>query len=725
LLAALVACDAGSPPPAPSVKADGTLDLIFFNQLEGFAEGVPCVEGSLSPLASAAELRDRLRAEGRDAVVLVAIGNSLFRKTDPRPAKAYNTALLGRGNAILAAFAAAELDVWVPGPVEMALDAEHVLERCAELELPLLISNRRFKQEEELAEDILPWYVVQAGSLRVGLLGMIGQPPEPDPDLIEQNPDRKGRRSRLEVRSAVEAANRLSARLRNEQGVHVVIVMSALGRGVNLRLAQAEGVDMVIGSTGERFPAGRVIIEGKAATLSAEMQGREVGHVTLTVRDGDMQFIDLSPLYSLPLEAEPLKRELEALVARYGTADMATLAALATPDNTEEFLLRYRKIEDADTFVARYTDYTGSALFHRPAELTAPSPDNAVLEALEAQGSAIDEMLATTRLRPSIELEGRQAIPAVDSCRACHDQQVRFWEGTAHAGAYETLRERGRAHDPACLRCHAAGFADVTGWLDPRLDAPLGPVTCFSCHRLTSAHPDNRIQVLNPAHYVSEARYMPCAGCHDELRSPHFDREAALASVTCPPMRTDEPALVFARERALDAIEARQAGGVFDPQDDYLSGLGLLGLGRSEEGARHLLTAAETNRSDVRQAVESARALDQAGLSTEGIVILRTYLDGQIGDPTVNLEHVRMLLEANDPSVRDPREALAVIDLMLPSLNEEIETDHIRFRLLQVDAFEALGRQEDAERLLRRLAGRFHDNEDVVSRLERTPLAPR
>lgn len=718
VLLALPACDGGTPPPTAPARANGSLDLIFFNQLDGFAEGVPCDPDSPEPLAAAADLRDRLVAEGRESVLLVAIGNSLFSATDPRPSKAYNIGLLARGDAILAAFAAAKLDVWVPGPVEMALNADHVLGRCAELGLPLLISNRRIEQEEARAEDILPWYVVQAGELRVGLLGVIGPPPEPDPELTEENPDRRGRRSRIEVRSAVEAARRLSKRLRDEQDVHVVIVLSALGPAINLRLAQTEGVDMVVGSSGERFSAGRVVIEGSTALLSAEARGREVGHVTLTVRDGDMQFVDLSPLYTLPVEAAPLKRELAALAEHFGTTDQLTLARLASPENVDDFLLRYRKIEDAATFASRYATYDGTALRHRPAELGKAEPGSPVLEALAGQAEAIETALRTARLRVTTEPEAAKLIPVVDSCRDCHASQVRHWEGTVHAEAYETLRSRGRSRDPACLVCHAAGFADVPGWLDPRLDAPFGPVTCFSCHRLNAIHATNRIQVLNPAHYVSEAKYMNCEGCHNAERSPHFDRPAVLASMTCPPMRADEPALVFARERALETIEARRARGVVEAQDDYLLGLGMLGLGRRAEGARLLQEAARTNRSDIRQAFESARALDREELSAEAIVVLRTFLDQNVGDPTVNLEHARLLLEARNPAARNPREALGVLELLLPGSDEEIDASSLPFRVLQVDALDALGRQDDVQRLLKRLAPKFRDDPEVARRLE-------
>jgi predicted Zn-dependent protease len=218
---------------------------------------------------------------------------------------------------------------------------------------------------------------------------------------------------------------------------------------------------------------------------------------------------------------------------------------------------------------------------------------------------------------------------------------------------------------------------------------------------------------------------MNCEACHDGRRSPGFDRHEVLASVTCPPMRPDEPALVFARERAIEAIEERRARGNDDPQDDYLLGLGLLGLGRTDEGARHLLDSAVANQEDVRQAVESAHALDRHGLSEEAIVVLRTYLDHQTGDLTVNLEHARLLLEARDPAARDPREALAVLDLRLPDDEADYTVEQLPVQLLQVDAHEALGESDKAERLLKTLAMRYQDNPDVRRRLAQRGLLPR
>jgi hypothetical protein len=89
----------------------------------------------------------------------------------------------------------------------------------------------------------------------------------------------------------------------------------------------------------------------------------------------------------------------------------------------------------------------------------------------------------------------------------------------------------------------------------------------------------------------------------------------------------------------------------------------------------------------------------------------------------VNLEHVRLLLEARNPAARDARQALALIELLLPKDEQELTTAHLPFRVLQVDALEALGRREDAQRLLKQLASKFHGDPEVVRR--QLQLAPR
>jgi tetratricopeptide (TPR) repeat protein len=233
-------------------------------------------------------------------------------------------------------------------------------------------------------------------------------------------------------------------------------------------------------------------------------------------------------------------------------------------------------------------------------------------------------------------------------------------------------------------------------------------VTCYSCHKATAIHSANRIYVLDSTQLIADGRYMDCMSCHQALRSPGFDRLTELPTVSCPPMRDDEPAIVLARERAVEALAGRAARGEAEPLDDYLMARGLIGLGRGEEGYKLLRDAARANTDNPRLAIEAARLFDVHGRSNDAIAVVRDYLAVRIGDPDVNLEHARLMLEAKDPQARDPRQALTQLELVIAGLESD-DKRLIDFQLLKADALEALGQKEQAIALLQSLAGALLD----------------
>ena len=86
-----------------------------------------------------------------------------------------------------------------------------------------------------------------------------------------------------------------------------------------------------------------------------------------------------------------------------------------------------------------------------------------------------------------------------DVCKLCHISEYYSWQATAHAGAYVTLLQNKKHHDPTCLPCHVAGYRMPDGY-DTRLQAvanekdpkkrqsrqrgldALKNVGCESCH---------------------------------------------------------------------------------------------------------------------------------------------------------------------------------------------------------------------------------------------------
>ena len=712
-LLSLAACGGEPPAPAAGAPADGELQLITLNRLEGYAEPVPCRPDSVSTLAAASVRRDEVVARG-EAGLLLVLGDSLVPESGARGFAPIGVGLRARGQVVLEALAAAKPDAWVPGKLDLEHEPDAVLERAQSLGLPTLISN--------LAEGSHPGvrrsFVREAGTLRVGFIGLISPR---DADAGKDGAAEEDRGQALELLPTHETARRLSESLRRDEGCHLVVLLSALKPSVNAKLAETGAVDLIVGGSDPKLEAGRIVIIGKAAMLSTLPHGRQVGQTTLAIRGGNLQMADLSPMATLPAETEALQKQFDLIAERAGTTDLQALARVAMPGNEDEFVRRFSRLQENREFIAAHQDYAGSFIEHVPAVLEPPPADHPVLVALERQGEVLEEVY--TRLKRPIAPppEGTPVIPAPEDCRGCHGAQVRFWEGTDHAQAYAHLVERSRGRDPTCLSCHAAGFNVENGWYDPRLDAPRGPVTCYSCHKATAVHSANRIYVLDSTQLVTDGRFMDCTACHQEQRSPGFDRATELPAVTCPPMRDDEPAIVLARERAVEALAARADRGEAEPLDDYLMARGLIGLGRGEEGFALLRESALPNRDNPRQAIETARLFDERGRSRDALAVVRDYLAERTGDPDLNLEHVRLMLEARDPAARDPRQALAQLEMLVSGLEPD-DPRLVEFQVLQVDALVALGQDGQAASLLQELGLQHPESEAVRERLRR--LAP-
>lgn len=50
------------------------------------------------------------------------------------------------------------------------------------------------------------------------------------------------------------------------------------------------------------------------------------------------------------------------------------------------------------------------------------------------------------------------------SCMECHDEQAKFWQGTAHSLAYITLKNAKEENNLSCVKCHSLGTNDPRGF---------------------------------------------------------------------------------------------------------------------------------------------------------------------------------------------------------------------------------------------------------------------
>lgn len=129
-----------------------------------------------------------------------------------------------------------------------------------------------------------------------------------------------------------------------------------------------------------------------------------------------------------------------------------------------------------------------------------------VAKANAALGPATDAAIAR-RAAPG------GAYAGADACASCHAAETTQWRGSAHASAWASLVNDGRAADADCTPCHATGVG-TGGPTGPADVGGLRDVQCEACHGAGAAH------VAAPAvtHLVKDPAVETCRACHDGER---------------------------------------------------------------------------------------------------------------------------------------------------------------------------------------------------------------
>lgn len=116
-----------------------------------------------------------------------------------------------------------------------------------------------------------------------------------------------------------------------------------------------------------------------------------------------------------------------------------------------------------------------------------------------------------TATDPSVR-EGPQPLFMGEAhCSPCHQAQHQSWLRTDHARAFQTLAQKNRASDPACLSCHTTAFGSLRN-----SGANLENVQCEACHGPGEGHPEKRENLWK----ISLEHCLPC---HNKANSPHFE----------------------------------------------------------------------------------------------------------------------------------------------------------------------------------------------------------
>lgn len=122
--------------------------------------------------------------------------------------------------------------------------------------------------------------------------------------------------------------------------------------------------------------------------------------------------------------------------------------------------------------------------------------------------------------------KGEASYVGQEACAECHESAAKFWQGTRHAGAYETLQKANKEFDLTCVNCHVTGFREPGGSEVVELNS-LADVQCEQCHGPGSLHAED----LSAESIKLDPTQSTCASCHTPEHSDTFEYSAYLRDI--------------------------------------------------------------------------------------------------------------------------------------------------------------------------------------------------
>ncbi len=106
----------------------------------------------------------------------------------------------------------------------------------------------------------------------------------------------------------------------------------------------------------------------------------------------------------------------------------------------------------------------------------------------------------------------------VEACSGCHDQAVKIWKQSKHAGAMATLKKVNQDKNPECVACHVVGYDAEGGFASMKSSPHLANVQCENCHGPRKDHIDHPTKKGD----LVDAKKV-CVECHQGNHSPNFE----------------------------------------------------------------------------------------------------------------------------------------------------------------------------------------------------------
>lgn len=502
LLASWGGCKKNGAPPAAPPKTP-SLRVYVVSNVAGALEPCGCQKDMLGGVDHAAAYLQSQRGEAPHSVVLGA-GPMLFM--DPTLEEKGKQQTLWKAEALAHSFADMKLSAWAPGANDFAAGADRLAKLRADSSATLLASNLKGKSAG--AESVM---VRSVGGLQVGTAG-VAAPKHPG-----------GIPSGLEVADP-EAALRDALGTLKQRGAQVRIALASLQRGEALRLAEkVPGFHlMIVGKPSDAGDAndGRTppVLIGDTLVVQTPNHLQAMGVVDYYVRDDDFTFVDAAGVgqgerrASLERRVAELKKRIKQWEKR-GVAekDLSARRKELRDAEAELIALRNPKAPEKGSFF-RYS------LVEVREKLGADGSVEQRLKKYYKRVNDYNKVAYADRKPPPVE-EGKAEYVGITACAGCHPSAKKFWDGTKHAAAYETLEKDFKEFNLDCVGCHVTGYEKPGGSTVTHV-SKLKDVQCEVCHGPGSLHVEKpeKLGLITP----SPARSLCAPACH---HPPHVGED--------------------------------------------------------------------------------------------------------------------------------------------------------------------------------------------------------
>jgi 2',3'-cyclic-nucleotide 2'-phosphodiesterase (5'-nucleotidase family) len=306
---------------------------------EYFWTGGGAVYRQAGGLARAATVIRQVRAETGGACCLLDGGDAIHG-TGP--------AQWTEGAVVVPALNALGITLMAPGNWEFGYGPEVLQRRAQEFNFPLLACNVHDAARGELV--FAPTAVHEIGGVTVGFVGVA------TPIVTQTMPRKFG--AGLRIQDPVEPVRAAVRRLRREERVDLIVVVSHVGLPQDIQLAHKIGdIDVLFsGHTHDRLT--HPVHVGKTLVMQSGFSGSFLGRLDLTVTQG--RVVDYRHRLITLNESIPLAPDVQAIIGETLETHRARLAEVVGATAVPLHRMTVLEAPMDDLITAAYRDYTGS-----------------------------------------------------------------------------------------------------------------------------------------------------------------------------------------------------------------------------------------------------------------------------------------------------------------------------------------------------------------------------